>query len=88
MACSPRGVCRLSPEEVAAFAIYGIIPNHKAHKHISTVKAIQLVVNDQAYALEAPGVNAIVEHASNGYVWKSRMSGGYNVRQMVRLVQG
>jgi hypothetical protein len=88
MACSPRGVCVLSQEEVKAFHLHGIIPNHKQHKHISTAKAINLVVSDLAYALEADGVNAVVEHLSNGYVWKSRMSAGYNVRQMVRLVRG
>jgi hypothetical protein len=88
---SSRWICLLSFDEVLALQNYGRMPNcrDKHHKHISRHKALTMIETDLACTVgEEHGINAIVEHSSNGYVWKTRMSGGYNVRQLVRLVQG
>lgn len=85
----PRHVCKLSNEEVLALRIYGIMPDHNSHQHLRRNKAIEMIETDMACIVgEEYGLQAIIEHSSNNYVWKTRDSGGVNCRQMVRLVQG
>jgi hypothetical protein len=86
---SSRWVCSLTYDEVAALSNYGIKPSCEHHEHLSFYKALKMITSDLACTVgEDVGLNAIVEHRSNGYVWKTRSSAGTNVRQMVRLVQG
>ena len=86
-----RYICLLTYEEAAALHLHGILPSCESghHRHVTFNKAIEMIANDLACTVgEEHGLVAIVEHLSNGYVWKSRMSGGVKVRQMRRLVQG
>jgi hypothetical protein len=85
-----KTICKLTHGELIALQQHGIFPNCKNHHHCSKSEAINLVLKDEAYPVTGfPGFeNAIVEHESNGYVWKTRPSSGYSVRQLVRVVQG
>lgn len=83
-----KKICRLSCDELQAIRNGGEV-KHKNHLHCGVRKALELIETDNAYALEDDiGIDAIVEFRSNGYVWKTRPSSGFAVRQMVRLVQG
>ena len=79
-------ICELSESETLAFEQHGIKPNHKAHRHIR--KSVALIKIQSDTHRDVDGIAAITAHISNGYVWKGRMSGGFKVRQMRRLVQG
>jgi hypothetical protein len=84
-----RWVCVLSSGEVAALMRNGILPCCKKHNHLRFLKAVKMVADDLACTVgEEFGLHAVIEHSSNGYVWKTRKSDGVNVRQMRRLVQG
>lgn len=86
---SSRWVCVLNPGEVAALTRNGILPCCKKHTHLPFHKAVKMIADDLACTVaEEFGLTAIIEHSSNGYVWKTRKSDGVNVRQMRRLVQG
>jgi hypothetical protein len=86
LSLNTRGICQLSYSEAKAFQLHQHTPNCKNHRHIAKKKAILLIQSDLWY--EVDGLSAITEFVSNGYVWKSRLSEGFNVRQMRRLVQG
>lgn len=79
-------ICHLSISEALAFEHHGIIPQHDHHRHVDFDQAIELIRQDLARAV-GQGVRAICPQASNDRVWKNRMSGGYQCRQFVRIVQ-
>lgn len=84
-----KTVCLLSQGEAAAIREYQTIPDHTKHKHLYPITAIMMIAADLACTVgEELGIKAVVEHVSNNYVWKTRQSGGYNVKQFTRLVQG
>jgi hypothetical protein len=80
-------ICYLSEREVSRLTNYGIEPNHKEHRHISIREAAELIaLSDVRVVCEDEAnkrVRAVAMAFSNEYVWKSRPSSGYNVRQMV-----
>lgn len=84
-----KTVCKLSLAEIGRFTHHNIRPNCTHHKHCTVLEALSLIEQRDAYSvLEDFSISAITEAPSNNYVWKSRPSAGFNVRQMVRLVQG
>jgi hypothetical protein len=91
----PRGksrglrVCVISNDEAIALMRKGILPCCTKHTHQPFLKAVKMVADDLACTIgEEFGLAAIIEHSSNGYVWKTRKSDGVSVRQMRRVVQG
>lgn len=78
------GICHLSMEEAAAFEQYRIRPNHRNHYHTDRETALELIRMD--LARDITGMPAIVDQTSNNRTWKGQMSGGYQVRQFVNVV--
>jgi hypothetical protein len=78
------GICHLSVEEASAYEQFGIRPSHRNHYHTDTLTALELIRMD--LARDVTGLPAIVDQDSNNRTWKGQMSGGYQVRQFVRVV--
>lgn len=82
-------ICVLSQREVGRFNNYHQLPNHSEHVHVSWQQAVKMVQADTYRMVgkdqqgECEGIG-ITEQSSNDRVWRSRLSAGAAVLQLVR----